>query len=140
MLKKKVWSIAMGVCWLLTLHANSPLQVAQSVLDRLYAANGNYTFKKPKIVLSTENKKVAAFSPWKNTITLDQKMYDICRGFGRDSLAALAYIIGHELVHAYQTQIKGQQDTPAWRSARLPAAKWCKLPNNCATCSNPART
>lgn len=80
--------------------------MAQGVLDHLYATNGNYRFKKPKLSISTENGKVAAYSPWKNTIVLDQKAYEICRSFGRDSLSALAYILGHELVHAYQTEIK----------------------------------
>ncbi|MFN0013703.1 MAG: hypothetical protein ACKVU2_04070 [Saprospiraceae bacterium] len=88
------------------LQGGTPQSVAQEVLDRLFATNGNYRFKKPKLVISSENGKVAAYSPWKNSIILDQKAYNICRAFGRDSLSALAYILGHELVHAYQTEIK----------------------------------
>ncbi|MEQ1745830.1 MAG: hypothetical protein ABMA02_10410 [Saprospiraceae bacterium] len=88
------------------LQGGTPQTVAQEVLDRLFATNGNYRFKKPKLSISLENGKVAAYSPWKNSIILDQKAYNICRAFGRDSLAALAYILGHELVHAYQTEIK----------------------------------
>lgn len=89
-----------------TAHGNTPQVIAQQVLDQLYATNGNYTFKKPNLVLSKENRKVAAYTPWKNTIVLDEKAYAICQSFGRDSLAALAYILGHELVHAYQTEIR----------------------------------
>lgn len=106
MLKRLFWPAVLSVCCMLPLHGSTPQAVAQEVLDRLYATNGNYRFKKPKLIISPENSKVAAFSPWKNAITLDQKAYDICRSFGRDSLSALAYILGHELVHAYQTEIK----------------------------------
>lgn len=106
MLKKLFWPAVLSVCFSLPLQGGTPQTVAQEVLDRLYATNGNYRFKKPKLTMSPENSKVAAFSPWKNAIVLDQKAYDICRSFGRDSLSALAYILGHELVHAYQTEIK----------------------------------
>ena len=106
MLKRLFWPAVLSVCYMLPLQGGTPQAVAQDVLDRLYATNGNYRFKKPKLTISSENNKVAAFSPWKNAIVLDQKAYDICRSFGRDSLSALAYILGHELVHAYQTEIK----------------------------------
>ncbi len=109
MLNNMILYTALWVGCTLPLCAATPQTVAQAVLDRLYATNGNYTFKKPALVISAENKKVAAYSPWKNTITLDEKAYQICRTFGRDSLSALAYILGHELVHAYQATIEGQR-------------------------------
>lgn len=100
---------AFCLCISLALRGGTPQSVAQAVLDKLYATNGNYKFKKPALSISRENKKVAAYSPWKNAIALDEKAYGICRSFGRDSLAALAYILGHELVHAYQAEIKGKR-------------------------------
>ena len=106
MFKKIFCYTALSICCAYALQATGPQTVAQTVLDRLYSTNGNYRFKKPKLVLSSANNKVAAYNPWKNTIFLDQKAYDICRDFGRDSLSALAYILGHELVHAYQAEIK----------------------------------
>lgn len=106
--RKRIWFAALGIVFAQALSAVSPQTVAEAVLDRLYAANGNYQFKKPKLIISAENKKVAAYSPWKNAIVLDEKAYKICQSLGRDSLAALAYMLGHELVHAYQSQIKGQ--------------------------------
>ncbi len=89
--------------------AETPQAVAQAVLDKLYRTNGNYNIKKPKLRISKENTKVAAYYPWDNTIVMDQKAYQLCRELGRDSLAALAYIIGHELVHAFQGEIKGKR-------------------------------
>ncbi len=108
MLKNRIWHAALCLGFSLSLSAGTPQTVAQAVLDRLYEANGNYRIKKPKLIISPENKKVAAYSPWKNAIVLDEKVYRICQSYGRDSLSALAYILGHELVHAYQSQIKGQ--------------------------------
>ncbi|MBK6929884.1 MAG: hypothetical protein IPH12_03115 [Saprospirales bacterium] len=107
MQKNAFWlAVLLTGCFWQVLPGNTPQTVAQGVLDHLYATNGNYRFKKPRLTISTENNKVAAFSPWKNAIILDQKAYEICRSFGRDSLSALAYILGHELVHAYQAELK----------------------------------
>lgn len=98
-----IWPAALCVCFSAVLSAATPQSVAQKVLDRLFATNGNYQFKKPKLAISTKNNKGGAvYEPWRNTIFLDQKTYDICRTFGPDSLSALAFILGHELVHAYQ--------------------------------------
>lgn len=35
-------------------------------------------------------------------IIFDEKLYDICQTFGKDSLAALAVLMGHELTHYYE--------------------------------------
>jgi tetratricopeptide (TPR) repeat protein len=108
-IKSMLWAL---VCCLLTTtaaRAETPQAVAQAVLDKLYRTNGNYKIKKPKLRISKENSKVAAYFPWDNTIVIDQKAYLLCRELGRDSLAALAYIIGHELVHAFQGEIKGKR-------------------------------
>jgi len=107
MLKRLVWCALLCACASRTALAGTPETVARQVLDRLYATNGNYKFGKPNLLITKENKKVAAYIPWKNTIVLDEKAYAICRSFGRDSLAALAFMLGHELVHAYQAEIRG---------------------------------
>ncbi|MCB0534029.1 MAG: hypothetical protein H6574_11705 [Lewinellaceae bacterium] len=107
MLKKAIWPAVLCVCFSAALSAAAPQSVAQGVLDRLFATNGNYQFKKPKLAISTKNNKGGAvYEPWRNTIYLDQQTYDICRSFGPDSLSALAFILGHELVHAYQAELK----------------------------------
>jgi tetratricopeptide (TPR) repeat protein len=107
MLKKAIWPVVLSVCCSLTLCAGTPQSVAQAVVDRLYATNGNYQFKKPKFFIAEKNNKGGAvFESWRNTIYLDQRAYEICRSFGPDSLNALAFILGHELVHAYQAQRK----------------------------------
>lgn len=85
--------------------------VAQAVLDKLYRQSGYFILRKPAIKITTENKRVASYYPSKNLIQLDARTYSICRGFGKDSLAALAFVLAHELTHAYQSEIKSQKIT-----------------------------
>ncbi|MDX2136045.1 MAG: hypothetical protein SFV52_14770 [Saprospiraceae bacterium] len=75
---------------------------ADQVLNKLYQANGNQIFLKPRIEWSSDTRSVAAFKRRSNTIVLEEKAYTVCRSFGKDSLSALAFILGHELSHAYQ--------------------------------------
>ncbi len=85
---------------------------AQAVLDQLYQTAGIFSVKKPVLKITPENLKVAAFAPGKNTIFLDEKTLAICRNMGRDSLAALAFVLGHELAHAFQSaRTDGRQRT-----------------------------
>lgn len=81
-----------------------PLDPAQAVLEKLYQSNGNYVFLKPQIEWSSDTRSVAAFKRRSNTILLEKKAYQVCRSFGRDSLSALAFILGHELSHSYQEE------------------------------------
>jgi hypothetical protein len=49
---------------------------------------------------------IAQYRPYPQPkIILDEKLYDLCVGFGRDSLNALACIIGHEMAHFYENHI-----------------------------------
>lgn len=81
--------------------ANYKYRAAKAVYDRLVQARGQLNVP-PTFYLSEGQRSVAAFDPDKNTITLEEKAYDICAGFGADSLNALAYLLGHELIHFYQ--------------------------------------
>ncbi len=80
--------------------------VVQGVFDRLFTVNGVTRVKKPALKMTAENAKVAAYYPAKNTVILDEKAWQACRSLGRDSLAALAFIFGHELAHAFQSSIR----------------------------------
>jgi hypothetical protein len=55
-------------------------------------------------------------------LALGEKVYDLCRTFGRDSLNALSIIVAHELTHYYYHHAGGTAGTPgegpsrpAWR-------------------------
>jgi len=84
---------------------NSILKTAEKVLTDLYEVNGNYIFIKPKILITSDKSNAALFLRRSNTIELSEKAYEVCLSMGTDSLSALAYILGHELAHAYQLNL-----------------------------------
>jgi tetratricopeptide (TPR) repeat protein len=51
--------------------------------------------------------RIAWFDPASRTITLEERTYDLCRSLGRDSLDALAVLLGHELAHFYKDHAWG---------------------------------
>lgn len=89
--------------------ANWQETVATQVLSKLYLTYGNLQTAPPKIKIDASSQKVAAFYPAKNLIVLDAKAYAVCQKLGRDSLDALAFIIGHELTHSQQTETRQQR-------------------------------
>lgn len=76
--------------------------VAESVLDKLYLVNGNRIYPKPAIEIDRDERQAARFVRRTNTIEVGVKIFEVCRVFGKDSLSALAFILGHELAHAFQ--------------------------------------
>lgn len=82
--------------------ANTYNNLAQQVLDKIYASNGNMLFLKPSLEIVDETWAVATYYPRANVIKLEKRAIDICQSFGADGEAALAFIIGHELAHAFQ--------------------------------------
>ncbi len=82
------------------------LNVAQTILDKLYLAAGQFAVSKPRLEMSKENGKGAAYYYSKNLIVLDEKTYEICRSMGKDSTEALAFILAHELSHALKAATK----------------------------------
>ena len=99
-------TVAMLAGWAFLNARTAPPPAVQRLFDQLYDVNGITRVKKPALSMSSENVKVAAYYPSKNIVYLDEKAWDICRSMGRDSLAALAFIFGHELAHAFQTDIR----------------------------------
>ena len=105
-LKNLFLTVAFVAGWAVGHARTAPPAAVQQLFDQLYAVNGITRIKKPALSMSGENVKVAAYYPSKNAIVLDEKAWQICRSMGRDSLAALAFIFGHELAHAFQTEIR----------------------------------
>lgn len=94
-----------------TSSPNTAEYTATKVLAKLYESAGQLNIERPTLKLANENKRVAAYYPKNNTIVLDQKAFDICKGMGKDSLSALAFILGHELSHAFQKEVKTKSGT-----------------------------
>lgn len=76
--------------------------MAQGVFNRLYEVHGHFNPNKPKLEIIPGKKNVARYLKYNNTIQLEEAAYLLCRHFGKDSLDALAFILGHELIHAVQ--------------------------------------
>lgn len=79
------------------------LKTVREVFNRLKNAKGDYRSRRPYLKFVTDSKGGPAVAyPKSGVILIEEKLYDICIGFGKDSLNALAHIIGHELVHCYE--------------------------------------
>lgn len=83
--------------------------VAQKIVNELYAAAGQQATPVPQVKISGDNQVVAVYRPYDNEIILDLKTYQLCRNLGRDSAAALAYLMGHELAHAFQKELRNRR-------------------------------
>ena len=79
---------------------------ALEVLNRLADVYGNRCEVRPKIKV-TKNNEGPKYKKASNTIYLNEKTIQVCRAFKKDSLSALALIIGHELAHFYQENFTG---------------------------------
>ncbi len=76
--------------------------VAQKVFDDLVAGIGDIRMQKPSLVINRRDGTMASFSADLIQVTLDEKAYNICVTFGKDSLNAIASLLAHELIHYYQ--------------------------------------
>ena len=75
---------------------------AHKVYDQIIDAIGNNNPRSPKLVFKDSERNPASYSPKKKTITIENKVLEICYSFGKDSLNALSYILAHELGHHYR--------------------------------------
>ena len=86
-------------------YINYKENTARSVYDELINAFADgRTAPELKFILNKDIKDsiIAAFVPGDApTIELEELAYDVCATFGKDSLNALACILGHELSHYY---------------------------------------
>lgn len=80
------------------------------------------------MIAATGSQQIARFvSKPDAELIVDEKLYDLCREFGADSLAALSVLIGHELTHFYGRhtewagfgQLPGQQKPSAAQAEKI---------------------
>ena len=76
--------------------------VRKVYFDIATAVLGDKLGSLPNIKVVTEKRSVASYLEEDQLITIDETAYDICTSFGKDSLNALAVIIGHEFAHYYR--------------------------------------
>jgi hypothetical protein len=73
------------------------IKVLNQVMNQLIMSTG-HIINEPKIQLTNSEHNVASYSS-SNTIKIENKAYQICQSFGKDSLNAMAFLIAHELSH-----------------------------------------
>lgn len=76
-------------------------EIAKGVFKDIKKAIGNSRKIAPNFEMLDTRNSVAMMNFDKRLITLEEATYDICASFGKDSLNALALLIGHELTHYY---------------------------------------
>ena len=73
-----------------------------NVYNNIVLSIGNVNPRAPKLILKDSERNPASYNPNKKTITIENKVLEICYAFGQDSLNALSYILAHELGHHYR--------------------------------------
>ncbi len=91
-------------------HTHYKYQAVLSVCQKIASAKGDVR-KMPLLQMNSIQSRqqvIAQFKPYPQPkIIVDEQLYDVCIGFGPDSLNALACIIGHELAHFYENHTWG---------------------------------
>jgi tetratricopeptide (TPR) repeat protein len=81
---------------------NPKYLTALSVYNTLIHARGDLRLPAPAFVMSKNENYVAWMDATKVLIGLEEKSFDVCMGFGADSLNALAALLAHEITHYYE--------------------------------------
>ncbi len=84
------------------------LALVQKVYQSITEAVGDYRRNLPTIQLRNETTSIAAYRNADNKIFIENKALDICKTFGAQTEAALAFLISHELSHFYQKHDWGE--------------------------------
>ncbi len=77
-------------------------EITKGVFEDLITARGDLQRVRPKLVMNSGRRFMAWMHPGRQEIGLEEKAYDICTSFGKDSLNALAALLAHEVVHYYE--------------------------------------
>ncbi len=81
------------------------LQELEEIRDKIADVVGNAKLP-PQIEISESEALVSKINFNNSTITFSQKAYYICKSFGNQKEDALAFILGHELAHYYNSHNK----------------------------------
>ena len=74
----------------------------EEIVLKLYQTFGNDRYDRPRVMVVGGDQMGAGYYSKEKTIKVEQKLLDVCRSQGKDSTAALYFILGHELTHFYQ--------------------------------------
>ena len=83
-------------------HSQITNETVEVVFKDLVDAFGRPFTKPPSWKIDDNKLNILSYSPNKKNIKIDPEVLSICQTFGKDSLNALAFLLGHELAHHYQ--------------------------------------
>lgn len=75
------------------------MMVEKVYRNLLAVARNQQTGTIPSIQVVQRKKNTAAYSPYSNTIKIEEPAYDLCASFGEYGNTALAILIAHEYIH-----------------------------------------
>ncbi len=81
---------------------NYKFETAQKIFNDLVKARGDFRTIPPQFVMNKGRQYIAWMDQNKGEIGIEEKAYDVCTQFGKDSLNALAALISHEIIHYYE--------------------------------------
>ncbi len=103
--------VLLACCWAVSVLAETlpsthyKYVAIRDICQKITEAHGRQIKTPHLVVYSVDNGK-QVIAQFKNTpiptIYIDEKIYDLSRRFGKDSLDALACIVGHELAHLFE--------------------------------------
>lgn len=84
------------------LVTDSTYEHALRVYQKLVYARGDNRLPVPNFVMRKQRRNLAFMNYETMEITLEVDAYKVCKSFGKDADAALAFLLGHELTHWYE--------------------------------------
>lgn len=104
----------------LCLHSLTAQTSLPQLLDELYAINHCSDCRIPTLEITNGGGFGAQYVPKEHKILVEQKALDVTRSFKEDSLKAMAFLLGHELTHSFQEELK-ESDTTNFLAYNVPA-------------------
>ncbi|MCB9296849.1 MAG: hypothetical protein H6559_27585 [Lewinellaceae bacterium] len=98
---RRTLPLVLAVLLALPLKASS-LQAGHAMLQKLHQAAGRPLETAPAFRIAHTDRSAARYLRRQHVIEVEAKALEACRTLGADSLHALAFLLGHELAHAYR--------------------------------------
>jgi tetratricopeptide (TPR) repeat protein len=87
-----------------SVQGTEPPKFIKKVYDDIFRSMSNGKIKKPVLQVIDDSSKIIYYTPDLNAIVFSEKFARVMRTFGKDSMNAVAHVLGHELAHVILQQ------------------------------------
>lgn len=87
-----------------SVQGTEPPKFIKKVYDDIFRSMTNGKIKKPVLQVIEDSSKIIYYTPDLNAIVFSEKFARVMRSFGKDSMNAVAHVLGHELAHVILQQ------------------------------------